>query len=253
MSRLVSFVIQPCAFVLPFDIGGALVGHSSFLIQAAGLTKTYGSGPTAVTALAGVDLTVPAGERVAVLGKSGSGKSTLMNLLGGLDQPTAGTLTVAGRVLSALSRRALADYRLTAVGFVFQSFHLIPTKTALENVELPLVLAGRPPRDRRAAARDLLAAVEMGHRADHLPAQLSGGERQRVAVARALVNHPTLLLADEPTGNLDSASAEAVMDLLLAQTRDRGVTLILVTHDEEIAARYATRIVRMRDGRIVTD
>jgi predicted ABC-type transport system involved in lysophospholipase L1 biosynthesis ATPase subunit len=223
---------------------------SSPLIDAAGLTKTYGTGPTAVTALADVDLTVPAGDRVAVLGKSGSGKSTLMNLLGGLDRPTAGTLTVAGRVLSNLSRRALAEYRLTAVGFVFQSFHLIPTKTALENVELPLVVAGRPARDRRAAARELLAAVGMDHRFDHLPTKLSGGERQRVAVARALVNRPQLVLADEPTGNLDSASAEAVMELLLAQTRDRGVTLILVTHDEEIAARYAARVVRMKDGRV---
>jgi predicted ABC-type transport system involved in lysophospholipase L1 biosynthesis ATPase subunit len=220
------------------------------LIAAAGLTKTYGSGPTAVTALTGVDLEVAAGERVAVVGKSGSGKSTLMNLLGGLDVPTAGTLRVAGRDLAALSRRQLADYRLTSVGFVFQSFHLLPNKTALENVELPLLLAGRPPAERRARARELLEAVEMGHRTGHLPPQLSGGEKQRVAVARALVNRPRLVLADEPTGNLDSASAASVMALLLAQVRDRGVTLVLVTHDEDLAARSADRAIRMRDGRI---
>ena len=222
-------------------------------IEARGLTKTYGSGPTAVTALAGVDFTATAGERVAVLGKSGSGKSTLMNLLGGLDTPTAGTLAVAGRDLGTLSRHQLADYRLTSVGFVFQSFHLLPTKTALENVEVPLLLAGRPRAERRAAARELLVAVGMDHRADHVPAKLSGGERQRVAVARALVNRPRLVLADEPTGNLDSASAAAVMELLLARVRDRGVTLILVTHDEDLAARSADRLVRMTDGRVVAE
>jgi putative ABC transport system ATP-binding protein len=223
------------------------------LIRASGLTKTYGTGPTAVAALTGLDLVIARGERVAVVGKSGSGKSTLMNLLGGLDVPTAGTLTVAGRELSTLSRRQLADYRLTAVGFVFQSFHLLPTQMAVENVEIPLLLAGSPPRDRRARALELLDAVGMGHRAEHLPSQLSGGERQRVAVARSLANDPTLLLADEPTGNLDSASAAAVMELLLAQVRDRGVTLVLVTHEEDLAARSADRVVRMRDGRVVAD
>jgi ABC-type lipoprotein export system ATPase subunit len=223
------------------------------LIRAAGLTKTYGAGPTAVVARAGVDLVVPHGERVGVVGKSGSGKSTLMNLLGGLDVPSAGELTVAGRRLSALRRRQLAEYRLATVGFVFQSFHLIPTKTALENVELPLLLAGRSPRERREAARALLHAVDMDHRADQVPTKLSGGERQRVAVARALVNRPELLLADEPTGNLDSASAAAVMALLLDQVRTRGVTLILVTHDEELAKRSADRVIRMRDGHIVAE
>jgi predicted ABC-type transport system involved in lysophospholipase L1 biosynthesis ATPase subunit len=227
------------------------VGHSPF-IEARGLTKTYGSGSTAVTALAGVDFLAAAGERVAVLGKSGSGKSTLMNLLGGLDTPTTGSLAVADRDLGTLSRRQLADYRLTCVGFVFQSFHLLPTKTALENVEVPLLLAGRSRSERRAAAREVLAAVGMDHRADHVPAKLSGGERQRVAVARALVHHPQLVLADEPTGNLDSASAADVMTLLLAQVRDRGVTLILVTHDEDLAARSADRLVRMVDGRIAS-
>jgi predicted ABC-type transport system involved in lysophospholipase L1 biosynthesis ATPase subunit len=220
-------------------------------VRATGLSKTYGSGPSAVAALVGVDLAIPRGGRWAVVGKSGSGKSTLMNLLGGLDTPCAGSLEVVGRELAKLSRRQLADYRLTSVGFVFQSFHLLPHRTALENVELPLTLAGRPRRERRTAARELLDAVGMGHRTGHTPPQLSGGERQRVAVARALVNRPALLLADEPTGNLDSASAAAVMDLLLGQVRDRGVTLVLVTHDEDLAARSADRVVRMSDGRIV--
>ncbi len=223
------------------------------LIVARDLSKIYGTGATAIAALAGVCLTIAAGERVAILGKSGSGKSTLMNLLGGLDRPTAGGLAVAGHDLALLNRRQLAEYRLHSVGFVFQSFHLIPSRTAVENVELPLTIAGRPHRERRALALELLAAVGMSHRADHPPAKLSGGERQRVAVARALVNRPRLVLADEPTGNLDSASADAVMELLLSQVRDRGGTLILVTHDDDLAARCADRIVRMRDGRIIVE
>jgi len=222
-------------------------------VAAENLTKTYGSGPSAVTALAGVSLTVRPGERVAVLGKSGSGKSTLMNLVGGLDVPTAGALAVAGHPLASLSRRQLADFRLARVGFVFQSFHLVPSLTVLQNVELPLVLAGRPPRDRRAAAVAALDAVGLGHRLGHRPAELSGGERQRAAVARALINRPALLLADEPTGNLDTASAAAVTDLILGEVRDRGMTLILVTHDEELAGRAADRQVRMQDGRVVAD
>ncbi|OWK36519.1 ABC transporter ATP-binding protein [Fimbriiglobus ruber] len=221
------------------------------MIVASDVGKAYGTGPGAVVALAGVTLSVAPGERVAILGKSGSGKSTLMNLLGGLDSPTTGSLAVAGRNLAGLSRRQLADYRLTQVGFIFQSFHLIPSKSSLENVELPLVLAGKPARDRRTSARELLARVGMDHRADHYPTQLSGGERQRVAVARALVNHPAILLADEPTGNLDSATADAVMELLSARVRETGVTLVLVTHDEDLAARTVDRVVRMRDGRVV--
>jgi predicted ABC-type transport system involved in lysophospholipase L1 biosynthesis ATPase subunit len=220
------------------------------IIAAEAVSKVYGSGTSAVTALTGVQLSVEAGERVAILGKSGSGKSTLMNLIGGLDVPTTGTLRVAGQNLGALSRRQLADYRLARVGFVFQSFHLIPTKTVAENVELPLVLAGRPAAERRQRAREVLAAVGLDHRLDHRPTQLSGGERQRTAVARALVNRPAVLLADEPTGNLDSSSAAAVMDLLFARVRDHGMTLLLVTHDEELAKRYAGRVVRVQDGRV---
>ena len=217
------------------------------------LTKTYGSGPSAVAALAGVSLAVRPGERVAVLGRSGSGKSTLMNLIGGLDVPTTGSLSVAGRPLATLSRRQLADFRLATVGFVFQSYHLVPSLTVLQNVELPLTLAGRPPRDRRAAAAAALGAVGLSHRLGHRPAELSGGERQRAALARALINRPALLLADEPTGNLDTASAAAVTELVLAQVRDRGMTLVLVTHDEELAKRAADRQVWMQDGRMVAD
>jgi len=221
------------------------------VIAAENVSKTYGGGTSAVAALAGVSFGIPAGQRVAILGKSGSGKSTLMNLIGGLDTPTGGALTVAGKNLGTLTRRQLADFRLESVGFVFQSFHLIGSKSALENVELPLTLAGQPAADRRRVAREMLEAVGLGHRSGHFPPQLSGGERQRVAVARALVNRPAVLLADEPTGNLDSASAAAVMDLLFAQVRDRGMTLVVVTHDEELAGRYAERVIRMADGNIL--
>ena len=223
---------------------------SESIIRARDLSKTYGSGTSAVPALADVDLAVEPGERLALLGKSGSGKSTLMNLIGGLDIPTAGTLTVSGRNLGSLSRGALADYRRDCVGFIFQSFHLIAGRTVQENVELPLMLAGVGGRERRERSRAVLDAVGLAHRLDHKPPQLSGGERQRVAVARALANRPGVLLADEPTGNLDSSSAAAVMDLLFAQVKERGMTLLLVTHDEELAKRYTARIVRVQDGRV---
>jgi predicted ABC-type transport system involved in lysophospholipase L1 biosynthesis ATPase subunit len=212
------------------------------------VTKTYGTPAAPVHALRDVTLTIARGERLALLGKSGSGKSTLLQLLGGLDRPTAGRVAVAGHNLAALSANGLAGYRQGTVGMVFQAFHLIPSRTALENVELPLVFAGRPPRERRAAARTALEAVGLGPRLTHRPAELSGGERQRVAIARALVNRPALLLADEPTGNLDSATAAEVMDLVFRQVRAAGMTLVLVTHDEELAGRSADRVVHLRDG-----
>ena len=220
------------------------------IIRARDLSKTYGGGTSAVTALRDVNLAVEPGERVAILGKSGSGKSTLMNLIGGLDVPTVGTLTVSGRSLGTLSRGALADYRRDCIGFVFQSFHLIAGRTVRENVKLPLMLAGVGGRERRERSRAMLDSVGLSHRLDHKPPQLSGGECQRVAVARALANRPGVLLADEPTGNLDSGSAAAVMDLLFAQVKERGMTLLLVTHDEELAKRYAARVVRVQDGRV---
>ncbi len=220
------------------------------IIRAADVSKIYGGGTSAVTALAGVNIAVEAGERVAILVKSVSGKSTLMNLIGGLDVPSTGTLTVAGRSLGSLSRGQLADYRRDCVGFVFQSFHLIAGRTVQENVELPLMLAGASVADRRTRARAMLDSVGLSHRLSHKPTELSGGERQRVAVARALVNKPSVLLADEPTGNLDTASATDVMELLFGQVAERGMTLLLVTHDEELAKRYAARVIRVHDGRV---
>jgi len=212
------------------------------------VTKVYSHAAAPVTALRDVMLTIAAGERLALLGKSGSGKSTLLHLLGGLDRPTAGRIAVGGRDLAGLSANGLARYRPETVGLVFQAFHLIPTRTAQENVELPMVFAGRPPAERRATARASLEAVGLGNRLTHRPAELSGGERQRVAIARALVNRPALVLADEPTGNLDSATAAEVMEVMLGHVRAAGSALVLVTHDEDLARRAADRVVRLRDG-----
>jgi ABC-type lipoprotein export system ATPase subunit len=224
---------------------------SDLAVRLSDVVKTYPAGAGPVHALQGVSLEVCRGERVGLLGKSGSGKSTLLNLLGGLDRPTAGAIEVAGQDIGRLGSRDLARYRLTAVGMVFQAYNLIPARTALENVELPLVFAGRPPRERRAAARRALEQVGLGHRLGHRPAELSGGEQQRVAIARALINHPALVLADEPTGNLDSDTAAEVMDLLGDRVRHEGTTLLLVTHDEELARRRTDRVVRIKDGRLV--
>jgi predicted ABC-type transport system involved in lysophospholipase L1 biosynthesis ATPase subunit len=220
-------------------------------VRAADLTKSYGRPPAVVHALQGVSFEVRRGERVALLGKSGSGKSTLLNLLGGLDRPTAGSVEVAGRDLARLSGRQLARHRLEAVGMVFQSFNLIPSRTALDNVVLPLIFAGVAPAERRAAARAALEAVGLGPRLHHRPNQLSGGEQQRVAIARALVNRPTVLLADEPTGSLDSATAAEVLALLTDYVAAHGSTLILITHDEELAGRCTDRVLRLHDGRLM--
>ena len=218
------------------------------LVEIAGLEKRYGPASAPIPVLRDLHLTIPRGERVALLGKSGSGKSTLLNLLGGLDVPTAGAIRVDGHDLDSFNSNERAMYRLTTVGMIFQSFYLVPARTALENVELPMILAGRPRSERRRLAADELATIGMGHRLDHTPAELSGGERQRVAIARALVNRPKLLLADEPTGNLDTATGNEVVALLLDYLRGSGASLILVTHDEELARRCATRILRMQDG-----
>ncbi len=222
----------------------------SSAVQATNVVKSYGGKESEVVALRGVTFDVGAGERVALLGKSGSGKSTLLNLLGGLDRPTTGQLSVAGRELGRLCPRELAQFRSASVGMVFQGFNLIPSRTALSNVELPMVFSGRPKRERVKIAREALEAVGLGARLDHHPSELSG-ECQRVAVARALVNRPAVLLADEPTGNLDSATAQEVMSYLLAHVRDHGATMILVTHDEELARESTERIVRLRDGEVV--
>jgi ABC-type lipoprotein export system ATPase subunit len=221
-------------------------------IRTIDLSRSYGPSSAAVHALRRVSLEIGAGERVALLGKSGSGKSTLLNLLGGLDRPTSGQVLAAGADLARLSGRRLARYRLVTVGMIFQSFNLIPSRTALQNVELPLVLAGLAPAHRRALAVAALEAVGLGARLHHRPAALSGGESQRAAIARALVNSPRILLADEPTGNLDSATAAEVVAVLTGHLDRLGATLLLVTHDEELAGRLASRILRLQDGRLIS-
>lgn len=222
------------------------------MITVENLVRVY-RGRAPVPALRGVTLQVRDGEFVAIQGPSGSGKSTLLHLIGALDRPTTGRVTVDGVDLSRLNGDALADFRRETIGFVFQMFHLLPALTALENVMLPLwPYRRRLAFDLRARAREMLAAVGLGARLDHLPGELSGGEQQRVAIARALVNHPKYLLADEPTGNLDAATAQEVVELLAQVRRDHGVTLVLVTHDVTVAA-PADRVVHLRDGCVVAD
>jgi ABC-type lipoprotein export system ATPase subunit len=224
---------------------------AEFAVRAVDVTKSYGTTVAPVDALRGVSLEIAHGELVALLGKSGSGKSTLLNLLGGLDRPTGGSLQVAGRDLGRLSDFELAQFRSTAVGMIFQTFNLIGSRTALENVELPMIFAGRPARQRRSEARQALEAVGLGARLNHRPAQLSGGENQRVAIARSLVNQPQIVLADEPTGNLDSGTAREVIALIVDNVRARGATLILVTHDEELSLACTTRVLRLKDGQLL--
>jgi putative ABC transport system ATP-binding protein len=221
------------------------------LIQIAGVTKTYRMGDVDVNALAGVTLEVAHGELVAIMGASGSGKSTLLNILGCLDRPSEGQYWLAGDEVSRLDADALAETRNKTLGFVFQSFNLLARTTAVENVELPLVYAGVAPRLRRKRAIEALERVGLGDRLDHQPSQLSGGQQQRVAIARALVNEPRLILADEPTGNLDSrASVEMIS--LLQRLGDEGMTVVLVTHEPDIAA-YARRVIVVRDGLVDDD
>jgi ABC-type lipoprotein export system ATPase subunit len=216
------------------------------------LTKAYGKAESPVYALRGITLEIARGERIALLGKSGSGKSTLLNLLGGLDRATSGRLRVGGHDIERLSSRELSRFRSATVGMIFQSFNLILSRTALENVELPMIFAGRSLRERRALAREALESVGLGQRLHHLPTEMSGGENQRVAVARALVNRPEIVLADEPTGNLDSATAQDVMGLILDHVQLHGATLVMVTHDEELAGTCTSRVVRLKDGRLLS-
>lgn len=219
------------------------------LIRMDALIRQYQMGEIPVQALDGVSLAIGEGEFVALVGPSGSGKSTLLNLLGGLDRPTAGRLWIGDLDLTAANERALTQHRRDRVGFVFQSFNLMARMTAQENVALPLLFARVNVRDRRARAAELLGQVGLSHRSRHYPSQLSGGEQQRVAIARALANHPSLLLADEPTGNLDTASGASIMALLHDLNRSAGVTLVVVTHDAHVAS-YADRIIHMRDGTV---
>ena len=221
------------------------------LIETDQLVKDYYLGTHVVHALRGVSVRVESGEFVAVMGPSGSGKSTFMNLLGGLDSPTAGSYLLDGEDVSGLSRDALAKIRNRKIGFVFQTFNLLPRMSAVENVELPLLYNGSSPKERRARARAKLEAVGLAEREHHHPAQLSGGQQQRVAIARALINNPALILADEPTGNLDTRTSAELMALFQELNRI-GLTLVLVTHEPEIAG-YASRILTFRDGRVIRD
>jgi ABC-type lipoprotein export system ATPase subunit len=220
------------------------------LIDVDNLSKVFGKAATSVAALRGVSFQAAPGERIALLGKSGSGKSTLLHLLGGLDRPSSGRICVNERNLAEMTSRELARHRLATVGMIFQAFHLVPSRNALENVELPMLFAAIPPRQRKEAARQALAAVGLAARWSHRPAELSGGERQRVAIARALVNQPAILLADEPTGNLDSATSAEIMAMIDDHVHKHRTMLIIVTHDEEIARTHANRILRLQDGQL---
>jgi ABC-type lipoprotein export system ATPase subunit len=225
----------------------------SELIRVEHLTKTYYLGEVQVPALKGVDLTIPAGECIAIMGASGSGKSTFMNILGCLDRPTQGKYFLEGRDVSGLNRDELAQIRNQKIGFVFQNFNLLGRTTALENVELPLYYRhDHTTRDRHRAALEALKIVGLQDRGHHLPSQLSGGQQQRVAIARALVNEPSLILADEPTGNLDTRTSLEIMEIFQRLNRESQITIILVTHESDIAS-YAGRHVVFRDGRVIQD
>jgi len=221
------------------------------VLLASGLCKTFGSGAAMVRAVDGIDLDVAAGETVAIMGPSGCGKSTLLHLLSGLERPSAGKIELAGQPVSDSSERALAHLRRTAVGFIFQGFYLMDELTAIENVELPGLLAGHSPRAARARARELLEQVGLADRAEFLPSALSGGQRQRVAIARALINRPMIVLADEPTGNLDSAATVEVLRIF-ESLHESGQTLVIVTHEQRVAA-TADRLISMRDGAFVDE
>ncbi len=228
------------------------MGPAVPLIELRDVSKTYGEAGPAVTALRRVSLVVHEGELVSIMGPSGSGKSTLMNILGCLDRPTSGTYLIEGRDVSRLTDNELAEIRNRKIGFVFQTFNLLPRSTALENVELPLVYRGLRPAERHRLAREALAIVGMSHRLTHRPAELSGGEQQRVAIARAVAGRPRLILADEPTGNLDSRTGEEIMGLFQRLNAEMGVTVVQVTHDPQRGLE-TRRIVRVRDGLIVAD
>ncbi|MFF8723761.1 ABC transporter ATP-binding protein [Streptomyces sp. NPDC015238] len=222
------------------------------LLVATGVSKIYRTGSVAVTALLDLDLLVRRGELVGVMGPSGSGKTTLLNCLSGLDDIDGGRVEVDGHDLFAMSDAARTEHRAHTMGFVFQAFNLIPVFSAVENVELPLLLVGTRPREARRRALDMLDRVGLGHRVEHRPSEMSGGEQQRVTIARALAGRPAIVWADEPTGNLDSAMADQIMDLLCELNQDEGQTIVLVTHDSAIGARVP-RLIRMRDGQLVDD
>jgi putative ABC transport system ATP-binding protein len=230
------------------SLPNAIVSGSERVFEAIALKKEYDDGQ--VKALRGIDFHIDRGEFVAIVGQSGSGKSTLLHLLGALDRPSAGSLMFRGTCLT--KRADLDSYRAHDIGFIFQAFHLLPTFTAIENVQMPMFETQRPVSERKKRAAELLTLVGLEHRLHHFPAKLSGGERQRVAIARSLANGASVLLADEPTGNLDSENAEKVLALIVRLRREQNITLVLVTHDMNIA-HQAERILQMKDGRIVSD
>lgn len=222
------------------------------LIQCRQLTRSYPKGNELITPLDGLDLTVPAGSFLALMGPSGSGKTTLLNLLAGIDQPTSGSLEIDGRDITGLSRDELADWRAHTIGYVFQLYNLVPVLTAYENVELPLLLHDLSRRDRHDKVALALELVGLADRHDHFPHQLSGGQEQRVSIARAIVTDPALILADEPTGDLDRRAGEAILELLAELNQELGKTLVMVTHDADAAA-VANRTLHLEDGRLVAD
>jgi putative ABC transport system ATP-binding protein len=226
---------------------------NGYAIRAEGVSRHYRMGEALIRAVDAVSLSVRAGEFAALLGSSGSGKSTLLNLIAGLDRPTSGAILVQNRNLAEMDRHELARYRSGTVGMVFQAFNLLPRMTLEENVELPLRLAETPRGERLERVREALERVHLGKRLAHRPSELSGGEQQRAALARALVNHPAILLADEPTGNLDSATGEEIMQLLQTFNQNLKMTILMVTHEHPLAARFAGRIFTMADGKLISE
>ena len=222
------------------------------IIELHGITRRYGAGEALVKALVGVDLTISTGEFVAIMGPSGSGKSTAMNIIGCLDRPSSGEYRFNGVEIATLDQDQRALLRRNYLGFVFQGYNLLPRTTALDNVEVPLIYKGLPKSERQSRAREALRRVGLEGREDHTPSQLSGGQQQRVAIARALAGEPMVMLADEPTGNLDTARSHEIMRLMQQLNRDEGLTIVMVTHDEDMA-RYASRLVLFTDGRIIRD
>jgi len=215
------------------------------------LSKIYQKGTVEIPAVRDVSFEVPDSSYLSIVGKSGSGKSTLLNLVGGLDRPTTGTIQFNGKDLGKMSRYQLALHRRLGVGMIFQSFNLLPRRTAIENIILPLIFAGIPRKKRKPRAKELLEQVGLGGRINHFPSELSGGEAQRVAIARALANEPQMILADEPTGNLDSSTAGEIIDLLVSLNKDKGLTILMVTHDKETAEAVSDSLITLKDGSII--
>lgn len=227
--------------------------RTSSVIEAEDLTKIYSMGKVQVTALKDVSLSIPRGTFLGITGSSGSGKSTFLNLVGGLDTPTSGTIRAQGKIVSQMSNEELARYRRIDVGMIFQSFNLISSLTAVENVALPLLFSGVAKRERKKNACKALDRVGLSHRENHRPLELSGGEQQRVAIARALVNEPEILLTDEPTGNLDSRTSEEIVQMLADLNKERSITVILVSHEEGLIKKFAGRIIHLHDGELVRE